>query len=60
MGAFQCWKLKVTIKLNNVLKPTGDMFLWLSDDSKRYPVRFDAKIKIGSLIGNLTSLRERQ
>ena len=60
VGSFQCWKLKVTVKLNNVLKPTGDMFLWLSDDSKRYPVRFDAKIKIGSLIGTLTKVRERQ
>jgi len=60
VGAFQCWKIKISVLLNNVLKPTGDMFIWLSDDSKKYIVKFDAKLKIGSLYGNLVSLRERQ
>lgn len=59
VGAFQCWKIAVTVKLNNVLSPTGDLFLWLSDDSKKYPVKFDAKIKIGSMHGNLTSIKDR-
>lgn len=59
VGAFQCWKLSISVKLNNVLSPTGDLFLWVSDDSKKYPVKFDAKIKIGSMYGNLTSIRER-
>lgn len=60
VGAFQCWKILVNVKLNNVLRPTGDIYMWLSDDSRRYLVKFDAKIKIGSLYGNLISLRERQ
>ncbi len=59
-GTFQCWKILVTVKLNNVLRPTGDVYLWLSDDSKKYVVKFDAKLKIGSLYGNLVSIRERQ
>lgn len=59
VGAFPCWKIQVNVKLNNVLKPTGNVFMWLSDDSKRYLVKFDAKIKIGSLYGNLTSLRDK-
>ncbi len=58
-GVFECWKLGVTIKLENVLKPSGDLFLWLSDDFKKYIVKFDAKLKIGSLRGELVSLRER-
>lgn len=58
VGAFQCWKILVNVHLNNVLKPTGDIYLWLSDDSKKYLVKFDAKLKIGSLYGNLTALRE--
>ncbi|MFM8270616.1 MAG: DUF3108 domain-containing protein [Pseudomonadota bacterium] len=59
-GVFQCWKIKVDVKLNNVLRPTGDLFMWLSDDSKKYLVRFDAKVKIGSLLGRLVSLREHE
>lgn len=57
-GVFQCWKIKVDVKLNNVLRPTGDLFMWLSDDSKKYLVRFDAKVKIGSLLGRLVSIKE--
>lgn len=58
-GVFQCWKIKVDVKLNNVLRPTGDLYMWLSDDSKKYLVKFDAKVKIGSLMGRLISVRER-
>ncbi|NDD05265.1 MAG: DUF3108 domain-containing protein, partial [Proteobacteria bacterium] len=58
-GVFQCWKIKVDVKLNNVLRPTGDLYLWLSDDSKKYLVKFDAKVKIGSLLGRLISIKER-
>ncbi len=59
VGAFQCWKIKVELALNNVLSPTGDIFMWLSDDSKQYIVKFDAKIKIGSLNGELISIRDK-
>lgn len=59
-GTFQCWKLDVSVKLNNVLSPTGQMHMWLSDDSKRYLVKFDSKLKIGSLYGNLVNVREHQ
>lgn len=58
-GVFQCWKIKVDVKLNNVLRPTGDLFMWLSDDSKKYLVKFDAKVKIGSLLGRLSSIKEQ-
>lgn len=58
VGAFQCWKILVHVSLKNVLKPMGDVYMWLSDDSKKQLVKFDAKIKIGSLYGVLTSLRE--
>lgn len=58
-GAFQCWKVAVAVNLDNVLKPSGDLFIWFSDDLKHYPVRFEAKLKIGSLFGVLSSIRER-
>lgn len=58
-GVFQCWKIKVDVKINNVLRPTGDLYMWLSEDSKKYLVKFDAKVKIGSLMGRLTSVKER-
>lgn len=59
VGVFQCWKLSVQVELNNNLQQMGESHLWLSDDSKRYIVKFDAKVKIGSLKGNLVDLKER-
>ena len=59
LGAFQCLKIRVQLALNNVLKPMGDVFIWLSDDSKKYIVKFDAKIKIGSLNGLLIGIKEK-
>jgi KDO2-lipid IV(A) lauroyltransferase len=58
VGAFQCWKILVSVSLNNILKPMGDVYMWLSDDSKKHLVKFDAKIKIGSLYGVLSSIKE--
>ncbi len=58
-GLFPCWKLSLQLQLNNVLKQTGDVVLWLSDDPKHFPVKFEAKIKIGSLTGTLVSVRDR-
>lgn len=58
-GAFQCWKTMADVRVDNVLKPTGDVFAWLSDDSKKHLVRFEAKIKIGSIYGVLQNVKER-
>ncbi len=59
VGVFQCWKLGIQVSLNNNLQQTGESYLWVSDDSKRYIVKFDAKVKIGSLKGNLVEVKER-
>lgn len=58
-GLFPCWKLSLQLQLNNVLKQTGDVVLWLSDDPKHFPVKFSAKIKIGALTGTLVSVRDK-
>lgn len=58
-GAFQCWKILVRVRLKGHLQPMGDIYMWLSDDSKKYLVKFDAKVKIGSLRGNLVKVRDR-
>ena len=57
-GIFQCWKVQVWLKVNNVLQPMGDTFMWLSDDSKKHLVRFEVKLKFGALNGTLMAVRE--
>jgi hypothetical protein len=58
-GAFQCWKIAIKIKLNNIFKQTGDVYGWLSDDSKKYLVKFEAKVQIGTIVGTLVSVKEK-
>lgn len=58
-GVFQCFKILVTVKFENYLRPTGDVYIWLSDDDKKFIVKFDARVKIGSIFGNLVNIRER-
>lgn len=60
VGAFQCWKILVSVHINNILKPLGDSYMWVSDDSKKYVVKFSSKIKVGSVVGNLVSIQERR
>ncbi len=58
VGFFQAWKIDVELFLDNVLKQTGKSFLWLSDDSNKFIVKFEAEVKIGSLKGTLVELKE--
>jgi hypothetical protein len=49
LGVFPCLKIKV-----------GEFFIWLSDDMKKYIVKFEAKTKMGTLGGMLVSKRDSQ
>ena len=38
---------------------TGDSFIWFTDDEKRYPIRMDAKVKIGTIVAALKSIQAK-
>ena len=40
-------------KFHGILKKNGDSFLWLTDDERRFPVRLEAKVKIGTVVASL-------
>lgn len=48
--------IKPEIILQGKFKPVGDIYIWLSDDEYKYPLRIEAKIKIGSLVSEVTSI----
>ena len=48
--------IKPEIMLRGKFKPVGDIYIWLSDDEHKYPLRIEAKIKIGSLVSEVTSI----
>ncbi len=55
-GKFDAIKIKAEIVSRGALTQTGDLLLWLSDDEHHYILRIEAKIKIGTLVSEITSL----
>jgi hypothetical protein len=60
IGEFQTIVIKPEVQLQGVAKPVGDIFIWLSDDDRKYILRIEAKIRIGSLVSSVTELVEGQ
>jgi hypothetical protein len=52
-GIFKTRRSKVIPRLEGNLKPQGDVTVWTSDDDKNLLVKFSAKIKVGSVTGEL-------
>ncbi len=58
MGRVRAVRLKLETKYQGILKKQegGDNLIWLTDDDRRFLVRLEAKIKIGSIIGKLKQI----
>lgn len=53
MGKVQAVVVKPETKFRGVLQKRGDSFIWLTDDDRRIPIRLEAKVKIGTVVGTL-------
>lgn len=53
MGEVQAIVIRPEMKYQGILKKAGDSFLWLTDDSRRIPIRLEAKVKIGTVVAQL-------
>lgn len=58
VGEFTALVIKPEIQLEGKFKPTGDNFIWISDDDRKLVLRIESKIKIGSLTSEIVSLRK--
>lgn len=56
-GDFNAVVIKPQVELKGKFKQAGDIFMWLSDDDRRYILRIEAKIKIGSLVSEIIELQ---
>jgi len=56
MGPMRAIVLKPETKYQGILKKQGDSFIWLSDDDRRWLLRLEAKVKIGTVVGEIRSL----
>lgn len=56
-GSFDTFVLKLEFEQDGVFKKTGDVFLWLTKNDRKFPVKVESKIKIGTLVGTLKELQ---
>lgn len=55
-GEFNAIKIKAQIVSRGMLEQAGDIYFWVSDDDHKYVLRIEAKIKIGTLVSEVTSI----
>lgn len=55
-GDFNAIKIKASIVSRGALSQTGDIFIWVSDDDRKYILRIEAKIKIGTLVSEVVEI----
>lgn len=55
-GKFPAIKIKPEVELQGKFKPVGDLALWLSDDDRKFILRIEAKIRIGTLVSQVIEL----
>jgi len=56
-GTFNTVVVQPRFEVDGVFKPVGDILLWLTDDDRKFLVRVESKIKIGTIIGKLKELK---
>lgn len=56
LGTFDTVVVKPEITVDGAFKPVGDILLWLTDDDRKFLVRLESKIKIGTVVAKLKSM----
>jgi hypothetical protein len=54
LGVFKTVVIMPVLKTQGVFSKTGDLFIWLTDDERRVPIKMQSKVKIGSVTATLT------
>lgn len=60
IGTFNCIKVEPIIKEGGLFKTSGKIFIWLTDDQIKVPVKVQTQILIGSINANLISYKGLQ
>ncbi|WP_291516292.1 DUF3108 domain-containing protein [Bdellovibrio sp. ArHS] len=56
LGPMKAIVIQPNIVLKGKFKPIGDNFIWLSDDDRKYVLRIESKIKIGTLVSEVVAI----
>jgi len=56
-GEFDTVMVKPLLKFEGIFQRKGEVYVWLTDDSRRMPVRMKSRIKIGSVFADLVEYK---
>ncbi len=56
IGELDTIVIKPQVTVDGAFKPVGDILVWLTDDDRKFIVRIESKIRIGSIVAKLKSL----
>lgn len=49
--------IRPKIELNGVFKPVGEVLFWMTDDDRKFIVRIESKIKIGTVVASVSGIQ---
>ena len=55
-GRFDTWRVTTVAVMGGLFKAGGEFRLWLAVDGPKLPVRFEAKVNLGTVTGTLKSM----
>ncbi len=54
-GNFKAWRIDTISLVGGLFKEGGQFRMWLTDDERKVPVQFEAKVDLGTISGKLKS-----
>lgn len=60
IGELNTVVIRPTFELEDQFKQTGENLFWVTDDDRKFIVRIESKIKIGTLVGKVKSIERGQ
>lgn len=57
IGELKTVVIKPEVEIDGIFKPMGEVFFWLTDDDRKFVVRIESKIKIGTIIASLKEIK---
>ncbi len=53
IGEFTAWRITTTALMGELFRDRGTFILWLSADERKLPLQFEAKVRLGRVLGRL-------
>lgn len=57
IGKLDTVVVQPTITINGMFQQVGEILIWLTDDDRKFPVRIESEIKIGTLVAKVKSIQ---